>query len=93
MKPISSSGGWGGGGGRGGRRGGKTLSLKAEDMKLREYLLEGFIVCMKVLLSAKSERKGSQGEGLRKEMIETNCCRQRAWQEKYRNHVSQQKRG
>lgn len=40
----------------------KTCSLKADDMKLGEFLLYGFIFCMKVL----STKKGSQGEGLRR---------------------------
>lgn len=63
VKAISSTGKKQGGGG-------KTFRLKAEDMKLREFLLDGFIFCMKGLSSAKSKRKGSQGEGLRrKEMM------------------------
>lgn len=43
--------------------GGKPFILKAEDMKLREFPLDGFTSCIKVPLSAKNERKGIQGEG------------------------------
>lgn len=45
-------------------------------MKLREFPLDGFIFCKKVLLSAKSERKSSQGKRLRrKKMMQINYCR------------------